>query len=193
MTFLFHFAPSRHHWSPQRPMRLQSGTGIGPMPASAEPRLAPGSDPEQAGFLFLNSARISGSWSSRYRPNSEPARDTGGGAPGSPTGSGSAGPRGRHSPSETRRTASGGRPRCRASAAPGAGSGPEPGTRTGILTLAAENLYGDCGYPSVVRLDGGEILVADYLRQGHGPFVNPPDKFAGPYAAAVKFRISDVR
>ena len=60
------------------------------------------------------------------------------------------------------------------------------------LTLASESLDSDCGYPSVVRLDGGEVLVAYYLRQGHGPFVNPPDRFGGPYAAAVKFRIADV-
>lgn len=64
--------------------------------------------------------------------------------------------------------------------------------RDRILTLVAESLDSDCGYPSVVRLDGGEVLVAYYLRQGHGPFVNPPDKFGGPYAAAVKFRITDI-
>ena len=33
--------------------------------------------------------------------------------------------------------------------------------------------------------------MAHYLRHVHGPFVNPPDRFGGPYVT-VKFRIADV-
>ena len=64
--------------------------------------------------------------------------------------------------------------------------------RDRVLTLASESIDSDCGYPSVIRLDGGEILVAYYVHQSPGPFVNPPDRFGGPYAAAVKFRVSNI-
>lgn len=60
------------------------------------------------------------------------------------------------------------------------------------LVLASESIDRDCGYPSVVQLDDGQIVVAYYVHHGLGPFVNPPDQVGGPYAAAVKFQASDL-
>lgn len=60
------------------------------------------------------------------------------------------------------------------------------------LVLASEGIDADCGYPGVVQLDDGHIVVAYYIHHGIGPFVNPPDRVGGPYAAAIKFHADDL-
>jgi hypothetical protein len=63
------------------------------------------------------------------------------------------------------------------------------------ITLAAESLSTDCGYPSSVQLDDGMIVTVYYVARSLGPFHEPSLQgrdLLGPYAAAVKYSADDL-
>ena len=63
------------------------------------------------------------------------------------------------------------------------------------ITLAAESLSADCGYPSSIQLDDGMIVTVYYVARSLGPFHEPSlneRDLMGPYAAAIKYSAADL-
>lgn len=60
------------------------------------------------------------------------------------------------------------------------------------IVLAADSASWDCGYPSSVQLDTGEIVTVYYTYATHGPFQALPGQLMGIHAQAIKYKASDL-
>jgi hypothetical protein len=72
--------------------------------------------------------------------------------------------------------------------------GGETWDTTNQITLAADSVTRDCGYPSSIQLIDGSILTSYYMFSSSGPFRQPAlrDQLVGPHGAAVKYREEDL-
>ena len=67
--------------------------------------------------------------------------------------------------------------------------------RDNQITLVADCVRADCGYPSSVRLDDGTIFTAYYAYESSGPFTHGVPQygmFMGAHAAGVKYKEADL-
>ena len=60
------------------------------------------------------------------------------------------------------------------------------------VVLAADSASRDCGYPSSIQLDTGEIVTVYYAYESHGPFQALPGQLMGIHAEAIKYKSSDL-
>ena len=60
------------------------------------------------------------------------------------------------------------------------------------IVLSADSASWDCGYPSSVQLDSGEIVTVYYTYESHGPFQALPGQLMGLHAEAIKYKASDL-
>ncbi len=60
------------------------------------------------------------------------------------------------------------------------------------IVLAADSASWDCGYPSSVQLDNGEIVTVFYSYESHGPFQALPGQLMGIHAEVIKYKASDL-